>query len=119
MYTLQIIATSLEDALEAQAGGESNLEVTVNLAFGGVSPPLHVVQDIRKAVTLDLHVMVRPHARSFVYSHADIDAIFAEVSQFKAAGANGIVFGALKTDSTLDEELIRRVAEASKPLSFT
>jgi copper homeostasis protein len=119
MVALQIIAQTVEDARAAETGGASNLEVTVDLAVGGLTPPLTLVREIRDAVKIDLHGMVRPHARDFVYSPPEIEAILAQVCQFKALGVQGIVFGALTAESLLDTQLIWRIAEAASPLEIT
>ena len=119
MTALQIIAQSVEDAREAQAGGASNLEVIIDLAVGGLTPPLTLVRAIQDAVNIDLHVMVRPHARDFVYSPPEIETILAQVKQFKALGVQGIVFGALTPDGLLEIPLIRQVTGTASPLAVT
>ncbi len=119
MPYLEIIAMTLEDALEAQAGGATSLELVDNLALGGLTPPLDVVQAIRDKISLHLRAMVRPHANSFVYSAHDVEQMLAAIEAFKRMGVNGIVFGALHPDRGVDLALTAQIALAATPLELT
>src|SRR5512132_1383579 len=57
--TLEVIACSVSDAVEAQSGGAGRLEIVRDLASGGLTPPLELVQEILAAVTLPVRVMLR------------------------------------------------------------
>ena len=56
---LEVIACSVADAIEAQKGGASRLEVVRDLDRGGLTPPIELVRAIKEAVDLPLRVMVR------------------------------------------------------------
>src|ERR1044071_10079626 len=56
---LEVIACSVADAVEAQKGGASRLEVVRELDRGGLTPSIQLVQAIKDAVDLPLRVMVR------------------------------------------------------------
>ena len=43
---LEVIVSSLEDALEAEQGGAGRLEVVRNLELGGLTPSFEIVQRI-------------------------------------------------------------------------
>jgi copper homeostasis protein len=116
---LEVIALTVADAVNAQRGGASSLELVQNLALGGLTPTLDMVQAIRAAVTIPLRVIVRPHADNFVYSATDIAQIVKDVMALKQIGADGIVFGALHTDDTIDMALTTQIAHLCRPLEFT
>ncbi|NDJ61516.1 MAG: copper homeostasis protein CutC [Chloroflexi bacterium] len=120
MPQLEIAALSLADARNAAAGGADSLELLADLPAGGLTPDLTVVRAIRDQLDeLTLHVIVRPHARSFVYAPGDIQAIVDQTAAIRQTGVDGIVFGAQSPDGALDIELIKRVATAAAPLSVT
>ena len=119
MRNLEVIASTVADAVQAQQGGASSLELVQNLAVGGLTPALSMVKAIREAVTIPLRVIVRPHADSFVYSRTDIAQIVNDVTSLKQIGADGIVFGALQSDDTVDLALTTQIANLSQPLEFT
>jgi copper homeostasis protein len=119
MPNLEVIACTLEDALAAQAGGADSLELCVDLPNDGLTPPLDVVQHIRDAVRLPLHVMLRPHARDFVYSAADMEVMLAQVAAFKSLGIQSVVFGAHTPDGRLDLPTLLQIIQAAAPLPVT
>lgn len=119
MPALEIATTSLDDALHAQAGGADSIEISQNLALGGLTPPLDLVRRIRDAVTLEVNVIVRPHARDFVYTPAEIDTILTDTAALAQIGIDGIVFGACTPANYLDIELIRQVREAASGVPIT
>ena len=119
MRKLEVIASTLPDAIQAQAGGASSLEIVQNLAVGGLTPSLETVRAIRDAATIHLRVIIRPHADSFMYSSADIDLMLHDIDEIKRLGADGIVFGALHADNTVDLDLTAQIARAAQPLEMT
>jgi copper homeostasis protein len=116
---LEIAATTVADAQRAQTGGAHSIEISQNLAAGGLTPPFERVQQIRDAVTLEIHVILRPHARDFTYSPAEIAVILAEAGRLAKIGVDGVVFGAHTPDHELDVDLIQAVKEAASPLTLT
>jgi copper homeostasis protein len=116
---LEIAAVSVEDAREAQAGGADSLELLRDLPRGGLTPPLEVVRTVRDAVTIPIHVMLRPHDRGFVYTRREIDAALAVLENWKPLGINGVVFGAQTAAGRVDVALLREVAALAAPIPVT
>jgi copper homeostasis protein len=119
MVRLEIIATSLADAIAAEQGGADSVEVCVDLALDGLTPPLDMVKAIREAVHIDMHVMLRPHNNGFVYGEREVATMLAQVDLFRPLGIQSLVFGAHRKDGALDVDLIRRIAQAAAPLPLT
>jgi copper homeostasis protein len=116
---LEVIATTLEDALAAIAGGARSVELIEDLSVGGLTPALPFVRAVRDAVTVDLHMMLRPHARSFVYSTQDVDAILQAAEAAAEIGVTSIVFGALTPDNEVDLALVKQVKASARGLRLT
>ncbi|HEY3320420.1 MAG TPA: copper homeostasis protein CutC [Planctomycetota bacterium] len=119
MPKLEIAVTSLEEALRAEEGGADSVEVSVNLAVGGTTPPIEMVEAVVRAVRIDVHVLVRPHAESFHYSAADIDRIIEDCSRLSKLKIKSIVFGAWDRQHRLDLALIAKVQAAALPAPVT
>lgn len=119
MPKLEIAVTTLEDALHAQQGGADSIEISYNLAAGGLTPSLDLVRQIREAVVLTVYVIVRPHDRDFVYTPAEVDTILHDTDALAQTGINGIVFGAQGVDQRLNINLIRQVKDAAHGLPIT
>lgn len=100
---LEVIATCMEDALTAEQNGADRLELITAVTEGGLTPGIGLVQQVVRSVSIPVHVMVRPHSRSFVYSKHDLDTMIAEIQAIAAAGAAGIVVGALTSEGVIDE----------------
>jgi copper homeostasis protein len=117
MPDLEIIASTLEDARAAQAGGADSLELCIALEQDGLTPPLSTVQTVRDALDLPLNVLLRSHSRSFVYTEAEIAAMWLEMEALLAIGVNSIVFGAHTENREIDIALVAAFAEAA-PLTL-
>jgi copper homeostasis protein len=117
MPNLEIIASTLEDALAAVEGGADSLELCIALEQDGLTPPLATVKAIRDAVDIPLNVLLRPHAKSFVYTEAEIEAMFEELQSLKAIGIHTIVFGAQTSEGKINIPLVESFAKAA-PLTL-
>ncbi|MGG6313633.1 copper homeostasis protein CutC [Paenibacillus macerans] len=116
---LEVIATCVEDAVVAEANGADRLELITAMTEGGLTPGIGMVQQVVKAVGIPVHVMVRPHSRSFVYGEADLLTMEAEVRAIADAGAAGIVFGALTASRMIDEHALERMLALADGLNVT
>lgn len=103
---LEVIGTCIDDVLAAAEHGADRIELITAVTEGGLTPGIGLVQQAVAAVDIPIHVMVRPHSRSFVYSPLDIATMAAEVQAIAAAGAAGVVLGALTADGRIDEQAL-------------
>ena len=118
-HTVEVIATTVHDALEAKAGGADRLEVCCALSTGGLTPSPSLFLEIKKAVDLPLFVLIRPREGDFIYSEKEIDVILADIAWFKNAGASGIVCGVNTPEGGVDIEKMTRIVDAAGDLPVT
>jgi copper homeostasis protein len=109
MITLEVIATSLDDCWAAQTGGANRIELCSALPLGGLTPSLGLLVAARKAFAGEIMAMLRPRAGGFAYSEADFAVMCADAELCLRHGADGIVFGCLHPDGTVDGERTRRL----------
>ncbi len=114
---LEVIALDADDAREAFAGGADSLEIVRELALGGLTPSFETLRAIREAVPLPLNVIIRPHARDFVYSPLEAAEILRDAQEAVRLGADGIVFGALTLDASADLTLFDQVAALCRSIN--
>ncbi len=119
MPQLEIAIETLADAVAAQQGGADSIEISRDLSVGGLTPDFALVRRIRETVQIEVNVIVRPHARDFVYTEHEIAQILEDTRTLTQLDVDGVVFGALRSDRRLDLELVRRVAQAAAPLPLT
>jgi copper homeostasis protein len=93
MPQLEIAALSLEDGIAAQDGGADSIEISRDLSVGGLTPDFDLVRRTRDALRIDIHVMVRPHARDFCYTEREFDTILEDARALAQTGITGVVFG--------------------------
>lgn len=111
---LEIIVMDARDAVAAQQGGADHLEVVRDLQVGGLTPDADTLKAIRAAADIPLNVMLRPHARDFIYTADEVESILRDAEQLIRLGANGIVFGAITPDGQADIALFRRVTDVCR-----
>jgi copper homeostasis protein len=112
---------SAEGVLAAIEVGADRIELCADLAVGGTTPdPALTEWAVREAAgRLAVHVLIRPRGGDFRYPAAEAEAMFAGIAAAKAAGADGIVLGALTADRTIDLDLCERLVAAARPASVT
>jgi copper homeostasis protein len=115
---LEVIACSVADAIAAERGGASRLEVVSDLDRGGVTPSVELVRAIKHTVNLPLRVMVRESDGYEKSSQAEVDRLCAAAESFAVLGADGLVLGFLKHGG-IDLDLTRRVLASAPSLKAT
>ncbi|HEY2024356.1 copper homeostasis protein CutC [Paraburkholderia sp.] len=116
---LEVIATTVADARAAEAGGADRLELVTAMSEGGLTPSAGLIDAVVAAVDIPVHVIVRPHSRSFVYDADDHAVMLRDIRAVKAAGANGIVIGMLDAHRAIDREALERACDAADGLAIT
>ena len=92
-----------EDAVQAERGGADRIELNSALFLGGLTPSIGTLEAVKAQVKLPVMCMVRPREGGFCYTDFDYDAICRDALALIRAGADGVVFGFLKPDGTVDE----------------
>ncbi|WP_428771059.1 copper homeostasis protein CutC [Treponema sp. HNW] len=101
---LEVCADSAESALTAEKAGALRIELCANLIIGGTTPTIGLVEEVKKAVSIPVNVLIRPRFGDFCYSSTELKAMVRDIRLCRDAGADGIVIGCLKTDGSLDTE---------------
>src|ERR1043166_2123370 len=129
---LEGIGCCVADAVEAQKGGASRLEVVRELDRGGLTPSIQLVQAIKDAVDLPLRVMVRESdgygtrndnfgARDDGYgvrNEAEVERLCVAAREFAKLRVDGLVLGFLKKDQ-IDIDLTARVLVCAPEIHAT
>lgn len=105
---LEVIASSLKDAIEAEKGGAGRLEIVRDLKRGGLTPSYELVKEIKQSVDLPVRVMLRESEGYETSGKDEVDRLSAAAERFASLGVDGFVLGFLK-DGEVDVELTQRV----------
>jgi copper homeostasis protein len=106
---LEICCGSIDDAIEAEAGGADRVELCSALFLGGLTPSMGTILEAKSRLKIPVMVMIRPRAGGFCYSEAEMASMQRDAEFAVANGADGLVFGILRPDGTVDAERCRRL----------
>jgi copper homeostasis protein len=118
-FLFELCAESLQAARAAQQGGANRIELCTRLDIGGVTPGEQLISDTLQALSIPVHVLIRPRGGDFVYSEAEFEQMKKEVQMVKRAGAAGVALGVLLCDGRIDETRSRELAELARPMRVT
>ena len=116
---LEVIATTVADAMAAARGGADRLELITATGEGGLTPSIGMIEAVVAAVSIPVNVIVRPHSRSFVYDADDFAVMLRDVRAVKSAGANAVVIGMLTASREVDRDGLLRVVDAADGMPVT
>ena len=120
MFRFEVCANGVESCLAAQAGGADRVELCAGIPEGGTTPSYGEIKTARKLLTKTrLHVIIRPRGGDFLYSELEVERMIEDIRICKALGADGVVFGCLQSDGTLDIRQNRRLLEEASGMSVT
>ncbi|HTY38789.1 MAG TPA: copper homeostasis protein CutC [Bacteroidota bacterium] len=116
---LEVCVDSVESAVAAQAGGAGRIELCANLNAGGTTPDDALIREVRKVLSIPVHVMIRPRGGDFCYSGSEFEQMRAAIERVRTLGANGVVFGILDESGAIDIERARLITRLARPMSVT
>ena len=113
MKLLEVCVDSLASARAAIEGGADRLELCSALTVGGLTPYVHLLEQIREESNIAIRCLMRPRPGDFLYEPEEIDLMARQIRVLKAAGADGFVIGCLTPEGDLDENAMSPLMEAA------
>jgi copper homeostasis protein len=108
---VEIVCCSVDDCVEAIAGGADRIELCGAITVGGLTPSLGTLIEAKRRVKLPIVAMVRPRGAGFDYTEAEFATMLADAEQLLDKGADGLVFGVLRGDGCLDVDRMSKLVE--------
>ena len=109
---LEVIVTSVPDAIEAEAGGADRLELVRALEVGGLTPDIDLVKAVLAAVPIPVRVMLRESPLMSLGDASEMRHLQANAEAFAKLPINGLVTGFIKGDSVDIKAMIDVLAPA-------
>ncbi len=119
MNILEVCVDSVESAVAAENGGASRIELCSDLIVGGTTPGINLFRAVRTAVSIPIHVLIRPRFGDFCYSDAEFEIMLADVKMFRENGADAVVIGILKPDGSLDTDRMKQLIDEAGDMRVT
>jgi len=116
---LEACVNSAVSAIEAQVGGADRVELCENLHDGGTTPSAGSILFARKHLHISLYVMIRPRGGDFLYSDDEFEIMKTDIGIASEMGADGVVFGILLPDGTIDRERMKTLVDLARPMGVT
>ena len=98
---IEVCINRLEDIALLQPLAVDRIELCIELACGGLTPSLAMVEQALAISNLPIHVLVRPRSGHFNYSETTLFEMKNTIAQLQDLGVAGIVTGALTPERKL------------------
>jgi copper homeostasis protein len=119
-YKFEICANSVASCIAAQEGGADRVELCAGIPEGGTTPSFGMIRNARENISIALNVIIRPRGGDFLYSDSELREMVYDIQAAKELGADGLVFGCLRPDGSVDMEAMSVLMEAAgdTPVTF-
>ena len=107
----EVCAGSVQDCINAQLGGADRVELNSALHLGGLTPSLAMLRLVKEKTSLKVICMDRPRAAGFCYDDVEIETMFEDAKILLENGADGISFGFLNSDATINVTETKKMVE--------
>ncbi|MGC4021317.1 MAG: copper homeostasis protein CutC [Cyclobacteriaceae bacterium] len=88
-------------------------------ADGGTTPSHGIIENVRQNLGIDVYVMIRPRGGDFHYSNYDFHSMKRDIDQCQKLSVDGVVFGILNPDGTIDKKRCKELIDRARPLKVT
>lgn len=105
--------------MKAQEGGADRIELCDNPGEGGTTPSAGMIELVRQNLSIDVYVMIRPRGGDFHYSNYEFHAMKRDISQSQKVSSDGLVFGILNPDGTIDKKRCQELIARARPMKVT
>lgn len=116
---LEITVESLDSALAAERGGADRIELCSDLIHGGLTPSAATMRKLHEELEIPVFPIIRPRPGDFVYSEKEFAVMKRDISVARDLGMDGVVFGILRPDKSVDVERTTELVQWARPLEVT
>ncbi|MBN8679827.1 MAG: copper homeostasis protein CutC [Chitinophagales bacterium] len=115
----EICAINIQSALVAQSAGAHRIELCSALDVGGLTPSLGLIRAAVSALSIPVHVLIRPREGDFCYTETELNIMLEDIRICRETGAAGVVVGALTPDGQLDLPKMKAMKVAAGDMPVT
>ena len=116
---LEVTVESLDTALAAERGGGDRIELCAELVRGGLTPSMAAMRKLHEELEIPVFAIIRPRSGDFVYTEKEFAAMKRDIAAARELGMDGVVFGILKPDHSVDIERTAELVQWARPLEVT
>ena len=116
--TLEVVVLHPRDVAGADEGGADRLHVLDPAVEGGLSPEPALVSSICKETELPVRVLLRLND-TYTTTGGELGRLVGLAESYLSVGASGVVFGFLDSETGVDVEVCRHLAEQLPGVPWT
>lgn len=114
MVKVEVCAGNVSDCIKAEASGADQIELNSGLFLGGLTPSLATLKLAKEKVNIPIYPMLRVRGGGFCYDEIEVETMRQDAHHFAQAKADGLVFGFLNEDRTVDKNLTKEFVAICK-----
>ncbi len=111
---VEVCCGSAEDALLAAKAGAPRVELCGDLFHGGLTPSLGSLLTVKRHSDVGVMAMIRPREGGFCYTDVEFEVCLADAKLMLENGADGLVFGFLHPDGTVDAARTKQLVDLAR-----
>ena len=116
---IEVCVDRIDSVVTCSKAGVDRIELCAALSEGGLTPSFGFLRQARQIFRGKIMMMIRPRAGDFLYQSDEIEIMKKDIALAKSNGADGIVFGCLLADGSIDAPLCRELIEDAGSLDIT
>lgn len=116
---IEVCIDNLESLHLAIEGGATRIELCSSLALGGLTPSVGFMRYAAMHSCVPVHAMIRPRQGDFLYQEAELHLMEEDIRAAASAGVQGVVFGILNADGTLNIDANQRLIALAQSLQLS
>lgn len=121
MFEFEVCANGLASVIQAERGGATRVELCAGILEGGTTPSFGTIvsaSNYLKDKQMKLHVIIRPRSGDFLCPTLVFTPMLEDIKAIKDY-VDGVVFGCLNKDGSIDVDSCRLLIEAAQGKSLT
>ena len=109
--TIEICVGCIQDVAKLEKYDIDRIELNSCIELGGITPSLNTLLEAKKVSTKKIVCMCRIRGGNFCYTQAEYDVMFKDAKLMLDNGADGIVFGFLNEDKSVNIEKTKEMVD--------
>lgn len=109
--TIEIALGCIQDVAKLEKYDIDRIELNSCIELGGITPSLSTLIEAKKVSTKKIVCMCRVRGGNFCYTEPEYDVMFKDAKLMLENGADGIVFGFLNEDSSVNAEKTKQMID--------
>jgi len=119
MVKLEICASTIESALNAQNAGADRIELCTELSVGGLTPSYGMIKLARELINIPIYVLIRPRSGGFQFSKMELEQMKEDILFCGKEQIDGVVIGALTEERRVDEYMLHELMSVAGYMDVT